>query len=82
LLVDPRHVPGWTTVLASVLGDRALSGRLTRAGAEVARSVTWRRGAAALRSLLAEVAAGRLPAEQDISPPDPLTTLGTAKASR
>jgi glycosyltransferase involved in cell wall biosynthesis len=82
LLVDPRDVPGWTTVLAAVLGDRALSDRLTRAGAEVARSVTWRRGAAALRSLLADVAAGRLQPERDISPPDSLTARGTAKAAR
>jgi glycosyltransferase involved in cell wall biosynthesis len=82
LLVDPRHVPGWTTVLASVLGDRALSGRLTRAGAEVARSVTWRPGASALRSLLADVAAGALQPGKDMSAPDPLTARGAVKATR
>lgn len=82
LLVPPRDLPGWTTVLSSVLADHALSDRLSRAGAEVARSVSWRRGAAALRSLLADVAAGRLPPEQDISAPDPLTAPGAAAAAR
>jgi hypothetical protein len=82
LLVDPRDVPGWTTVLANVLADRALSDGLARAGAEAARSVTWRRGASALRSLLADVAAGRLLPERDISPPDPLTAPGAAARAR
>jgi glycosyltransferase involved in cell wall biosynthesis len=81
-LVDPRDVPGWTTVLGNVLSDHAFSDRLARAGAEVARSVTWRRGAAALRSLLARVAAGRSPTERDISPPDRLTAPGAAAAAR
>jgi glycosyltransferase involved in cell wall biosynthesis len=82
LLVAPRDVSGWTTVLGNVLADHAVSDRLSRAGAEVARSVTWRRGAAALRSLLADVAAGSLPPEQDISAPDPLTAPGAAAAAR
>jgi glycosyltransferase involved in cell wall biosynthesis len=82
LLVAPRDVPGWTAVLGSVLADHALADGLTRAGAEVARSVTWRRGAAALRSLLADVAAGRLAPERDISPPDPLAAPGAAAAAR
>src|SRR5262249_33722898 len=70
----------WTTVLGAVLADHALSDRLSRAGAEVAKSVTWRSGAAALRSLLVDVAAGRLPLEEDTSPPDPLTAPGAAAA--
>jgi glycosyltransferase involved in cell wall biosynthesis len=82
LLVPPRDVSGWTMVLGDVLADHALSGRLSRAGAEVARSVTWRRGAAVLRSLLADVAAGKLPPEQGISARDPLTTPGAAAAAR
>jgi glycosyltransferase involved in cell wall biosynthesis len=82
LLVPPCDVPGWTTALSTVLADHALSDRLSRAGAEVARSLTWRQGAAALRSLLADVATGRLPAEEDISAPDPLTARGAAAAAR
>ena len=82
LLVPPRDVSGWTMVLGDVLADHALSGRLSRAGAEVARSVTWRQGAAALRSLLADVAAGKLAPEQDISAPDSLTAPGAAAAAR
>ena len=82
LLVAPRDLPGWTTVLGSVLADNALSERLSRAGAEVARSVTWRRGAAALRSLLADVAARKLPPEGDISAPDPLAAPGATAAAR
>jgi glycosyltransferase involved in cell wall biosynthesis len=81
-LVAPGDVPAWTTVLGSVLADRALSDRLARAGAEVARSVTWGRGAAALRSLLADVALGRLTSEKDISLPDPLTAPDAASAAR
>ena len=82
LLVAPRDVSGWTTVLGNALADHALSDRLARGGSEVARSVTWRRGAAALRSLLADVAAGRLSPERDISPPDPQTAPGAAAAAR
>jgi glycosyltransferase involved in cell wall biosynthesis len=82
LLVDPRDVSGWATVLGAALSDRALSGHLTLAGAEVAGSVTWERGAAALRSLLADVAAGRLPAGRDISQPDQLTSPGAAAVAR
>jgi len=82
LLADPCDVPSWTMVLGTVLADGTLSDRLARAGAEVARDVTWRRGAAALRSLLADVAAGMLPPEQDISPPDPMTAPGARAALR
>jgi len=82
LLVAPRDVPGWMTVLGAVLADPAMSDGLARAGSEVARSVTWRRGAAALRSLLADVAAGSLPQERDISPPDQLTAPGAKVAAR
>ncbi|HEY2078461.1 MAG TPA: glycosyltransferase family 1 protein [Streptosporangiaceae bacterium] len=82
LLVAPRDVAGWTTVLGNVLADHGLSDRLVRAGAELARSVTWQRGAAALRSLLAHVAAGRLPSDRHISPPDPLTAPGATAAAR
>jgi glycosyltransferase involved in cell wall biosynthesis len=81
-LVAARDVPGWTTVLGTVLADHGLADRLVRAGAEVARSVTWRRGAAALRSLLADVAAGTLPPERDTSAPDQLTAPGAVPASR
>ena len=82
LLADPCDVPSWTMVLGTVLADGTLSDRLARAGAEVARDVTWRRGAAALRSLLADVAAGMLPPEDDISPPDPMTAPGARAALR
>jgi len=82
LRVPPRDLSGWTTVLGDVLTDHALSDRLSRAGAQVARSVTWRQGATALRSLLSDVAGGRLSAEQDISSPDPLTAPGAAAAAR
>jgi glycosyltransferase involved in cell wall biosynthesis len=61
LLVGPRDIAGWTSALATVLADRELSSRLAHSGAEVAKSVSWLRGAQALRSLLADVAAGRLP---------------------
>ncbi|HUB40009.1 MAG TPA: glycosyltransferase family 1 protein [Streptosporangiaceae bacterium] len=77
LLVAPRDVHGWTTVLGNVLADRALSDRLARSGAEVARSVTWRRGAAALRSLLADAAGEGLP-ERDMPAPDWQTAPGAA----
>ncbi len=63
LLMAARDVAGWTTALSTVLADHVLSDRLSRAGAEVAGSVTWQRGAAALRSLLADVVAARLEAD-------------------
>ena len=78
LLVAPRDVPGWTTVLGNVLADHDMSDRLARSGAAVARMVSWRRGAAALRSLLTHVAAGRLPRERDIPMPDRQTARGAA----
>lgn len=58
LLVPPRDVTAWTSALAAALADPALSGRLSRAGAVVARSVTWEHGAATLRALLSAVATG------------------------
>lgn len=59
LLAEPDDVHAWISALASVLSGSALAGRLSAAGAEVASTVGWDRGAAALRALLAEVATGQ-----------------------
>jgi glycosyltransferase involved in cell wall biosynthesis len=60
VLVEPRDVEAWTSAIGAVLADPALSGRLSDAGLEVARNITWDRGARVLRSLLSAVATGSL----------------------
>jgi glycosyltransferase involved in cell wall biosynthesis len=61
VLVDPRDQDGWTSAIAALLDEPALAGRLAGAGRAVARGVSWRRGASALRALLARVATGHAP---------------------
>jgi len=61
VLVDPRDQDGWTSAIAAVLAEPALAARLAGAGRDVARGVSWRRGASALRALLAGVATGHEP---------------------
>jgi len=58
--VPPRDVPGWAAAITEVLSNAALSRRLTSAGGSVAAAASWEKGAAALGSLLADVACGRL----------------------
>ncbi len=60
ILVDPRDVTAWTSAMAAVLSDAGLAGRLAAAGTAAARTVSWDRGADALRRLLSAVATGEL----------------------
>jgi glycosyltransferase involved in cell wall biosynthesis len=60
LMVPPRDVAGWATALVAVLGDPALSGRLTDAGRAAAAAASWDHGALALGRLLSAVAGRRL----------------------
>lgn len=81
LLMPPRDARAWAHALTSVLGDRPLRARLTAAGRAVAHGTTWTRGAAALGTLLADVAAGRLPRSphrvpRSVSPPARMTEPG------
>lgn len=59
-LVSPTDAPAWTSAIAAVVADPALARQRREAGAAVARSVSWERGAAALRNVLSAVAAGQL----------------------
>jgi glycosyltransferase involved in cell wall biosynthesis len=59
-LVSPTAVAAWTSAIAAMLADPALARRRREAGAAIARSVSWERGAAALRNVLAAVATGQL----------------------
>ena len=59
-LVAPRDVAGWAAALAAVLSSEALRARLTGAGRAAAAAASWDQGAAALGSLLAAVANGKL----------------------
>ena len=59
-LVCPTDVPAWTAAITAILADPVLARRRREAGADLARSLSWERGAAALRSLLSAVATGRL----------------------
>jgi glycosyltransferase involved in cell wall biosynthesis len=61
LLVPPRDVRAWADALTALLHDSALRTRVTSVGRAVAHAATWRRGAAVLGSLLADVADDRLP---------------------
>jgi glycosyltransferase involved in cell wall biosynthesis len=60
LLVPPLDARAWADVLTALLHDGALRARVAAAGRAVAQAATWRRGAAVLGSLLADVAGGRL----------------------
>ncbi len=59
-LVSPTDVAAWTSAIAAMLADPALARRRREAGAAIARSVSWERGAAALRNVLSAVATGQL----------------------
>jgi len=59
-LVSPTNVAAWTSAIAAILADPALAWRRCEAGAAIARSVSWERGAAALRRVLTAVATGQL----------------------
>ena len=69
LLVPPRDVRAWAGALTALLHDSALRARAASAGRGVAHAATWGRGAAALGSLLSDVADGRLPRSQHDMPP-------------
>jgi len=60
LMVPPRDVSAWVSALTAVLGDAALSGRLTDAGRAAAAAASWNHEALALSHLLAAVADRRL----------------------
>jgi glycosyltransferase involved in cell wall biosynthesis len=60
LMVPPRDAASWAAALMAVLGDPALSGRLTEAGRAVAAAASWDHGALALGRLLSAVAGRRL----------------------
>jgi glycosyltransferase involved in cell wall biosynthesis len=68
LMVPPRDVSGWASALVAVLGDAALSGRLTDAGRAVAAAASWDHGAAALSRLLSAVASRQLSRSRITSP--------------
>ncbi len=59
-LVSPADVAAWTAAIAAILASPVLAGRRREAGADLARSLSWERGAAALRRLLSAVATGQL----------------------
>jgi glycosyltransferase involved in cell wall biosynthesis len=61
LLVQPRDVRAWADALTALLLDSTLRSRSATVGRAVAHAATWRRGAAVLGSLLADVADGRVP---------------------
>jgi glycosyltransferase involved in cell wall biosynthesis len=61
LLVQPCDVRAWADSLSALLHDSALRARSATVGRTVAHAATWRRGAAVLGSLLADVADGRIP---------------------
>lgn len=61
LLVPPLDVQAWADALTALLHDSALRSRLALTGRAVAHAATWRRGAAVLGDLLAEVAGTSLP---------------------
>lgn len=61
LLVPPHDARAWAGALTTLLHDSALRARVAAAGRSVAHAATWRRGAAVLGGLLADVADGRLP---------------------
>jgi len=69
LLVPPHDARAWAGALAALLHDSALRARVATAGRAVAHAATWDRGAAALGSLLSDVARGRLPRSQHDIPP-------------
>ncbi len=69
LLVPPRDARAWAGALTALLHDSALRARVAAAGHAVAHAATWQRGAAALGSLLSDVAGGRLPRSQHDIPP-------------
>ncbi|HTX81749.1 MAG TPA: glycosyltransferase family 1 protein [Streptosporangiaceae bacterium] len=58
-LVSPTDVAAWASAVTAMLADPALARRRCEAGAAIARSLSWERGAAALRSVLMAVATGR-----------------------
>jgi glycosyltransferase involved in cell wall biosynthesis len=60
VLVRPGDAGGWARAMAEILADPAVSARLSAAGAAAAATVTWERGATALRGLLSAVATGSL----------------------
>jgi glycosyltransferase involved in cell wall biosynthesis len=69
--VPPTDVAGWVSALTAVTSDTELAARLTAAGRQAAAGVTWARGAAMLRGLLAEVATGSLaPVPHEAPAPD------------
>jgi glycosyltransferase involved in cell wall biosynthesis len=59
-LVPPTSVAAWTSVIAAILADPVLARRRREAGREMARSISWERGATALGNLLSAVATGQL----------------------
>jgi glycosyltransferase involved in cell wall biosynthesis len=59
-LVSPTDAAAWTSAIAAMLGDPGLAGRRREAGAGLARSLGWERGATALRNVLSAVATGQL----------------------
>jgi glycosyltransferase involved in cell wall biosynthesis len=59
-LVSPTDAAVWTAAMAAILTDPVLARRRCEAGADLARSLGWERGAAALRGLLSAVATGQL----------------------
>jgi glycosyltransferase involved in cell wall biosynthesis len=69
-LVSPADAAAWTSAIAAILADPALAMRRREAGAAMARSISWERGATALRSVLSAVATGQL-TESDRYAPAP-----------
>jgi glycosyltransferase involved in cell wall biosynthesis len=59
-LVSPTDVAAWTSAITDLLADPALARRRREAGAAIARSISWERGATALRNVLSAVATGQL----------------------
>src|SRR5215469_12013345 len=59
-LVPPTNVAAWTSAIAAILADPVLARRRREAGREMARSISWERGAAALGNVLSAVATGQL----------------------
>ena len=68
LMVAPRDVSGWASALVAVLGDTALSSRLTDAGRAAVAAASWDHGAAALSRLLSAVASRKLSRSRITSP--------------
>jgi hypothetical protein len=53
-------VTAWRSAIAAILADPSLARRRREAGERVARSMSWERGATALRHVLSAVATGEL----------------------